>query len=343
MVVISLTEAPLQTTMLHLTAAARTYFNLGISAATRRAYTASLQKYITFCYQTRQQAVPATEETLLLFATHLAQQGLSHSTIQVYLSAVRYFHIAAGEYSTSTTQTTPRMNQLLKGIRKSQAMTRQSTQRQPITFQIMESLYTVLSKHTGGYYNMMIWAACCTAYFGLLRVSEFTSPANHSNTTNTLQLADVALDSRTEPKMIRLTLKQSKTDQFRQGTQIHLGATNHHVCPVQALVRYLANRGGTPGPLFILPNKKPLTRAMFSTALTKALKELNMDSTHFNTHSFRIGAATSAKQAGISDSHLKALGRWKSDAYLKYIRLSPQDLAKLSQALVSVSTSTPPP
>ena len=42
-----------------------------------------------------------------------------------------------------------------------------------------------------------------------------------------------------------------------------------------------------------------------------------MDHCQFNTHSFRNGAATSAKYAGVSDSHLKAFGRWRSDAYLK--------------------------
>ena len=76
---------------------------------------------------------------------------------------------------------------------------------------------------------------------------------------------------------------------------------------------------------------------MFRTALKKALKELNLNPSHFNTHSFRIGAATSAKQAGISDSHLKAMGRWRSDAYLKYIRVSSQDMAKLSKTLASTS------
>ena len=47
--------------------------------------TTSLQKYTTFCSQTKQQALPVSEETWLLFATHFVQQGFSHSTMQVYL------------------------------------------------------------------------------------------------------------------------------------------------------------------------------------------------------------------------------------------------------------------
>ena len=93
-------------------------------------------------------------------------------------------------------------------------------------------------------------------------------------------------------------------------------------------MKYLVRRGGTPGPLFVWPNNKALTKASFSSAINKAFQKLHMDPHDFNTHSFRIGDATSAKQAGMSDSHLKALGRWRSDAYLCYIRLSPQDQAE---------------
>jgi len=70
-------------------------------------------------------------------------------------------------------------------------------------------------------------------------------------------------------------------------------------------------RGGIPGPLFLFCDNESLTRASFYAALDRVLKELHLDPSLFNTHSFRIGAVTSAEQAGVSDSHLKALGGWK--------------------------------
>ena len=52
-------------------------------------------------------------------------------------------------------------------------------------------------------------------------------------------------------------------------------------------------------------------------------------------HSFKIGAATSARQAGIADMHIKKLGQWKSDAYQHYISILLQQLANLSKLLLS--------
>ena len=77
----------------------------------------------------------------------------------------------------------------------------------------------------------------------------------------------------------------------------------------------------------MLQNGKMLTRSMFSVAIHKVLLELKLNPQCFNTHSFRIGAATSAKQTEMSDAYLKALGSWKSHAYLKYVRLSLQEMA----------------
>ena len=90
----------------------------------------------------------------------------------------------------------------------------------------MEHLDIVLSKHPDHYKDIIIWAACCLAYFGLLRVSEFTtSSPDHFESSTDLLLSDVALDNRASPTTIKITLKQSKNDQFRAGTTIYLGKT----------------------------------------------------------------------------------------------------------------------
>jgi len=75
-------------TMSQLSAAAQTYFSMGISTVTKKAYRSGLQKYVSFCSQINQPPIPVSEDILLLFVTHLAQQNLSYATIQVYLSAV---------------------------------------------------------------------------------------------------------------------------------------------------------------------------------------------------------------------------------------------------------------
>ena len=106
----SLSESSSLLSLHQLNAAAQSYFDLGISDATRKAYKTGLNKYRTFCSQFKQSAVPATEDTLVLFITHLAKQQLSYSTIQVYLSAVRYLHVANQEYQTFTAQITPQIN-----------------------------------------------------------------------------------------------------------------------------------------------------------------------------------------------------------------------------------------
>ena len=61
-----------------------------------------------------------------MFVSHLAQEGLSHTTIKVYLSAVRYQHITAGFYNEFASHLTPKLEMVLKGIKKDMA-SRQNT------------------------------------------------------------------------------------------------------------------------------------------------------------------------------------------------------------------------
>ena len=122
-----------------LGARAEAYFHQGVSPATKKAYRTGLRKFNSFCTQARRKAIPASENTLLLFSTYLASQNLSSSTIQVYLSAVRNAHVAKGQYNQFKSQLTPRLYQVIKGIQKTQCITKSPKTRQPITFKILIS------------------------------------------------------------------------------------------------------------------------------------------------------------------------------------------------------------
>ena len=200
---------------------------------------------------------------------------------------MRYSHVTTSEATTFDTLITPRLRYVLKGIRRTCTLTHQPRERLPITFHVMKRLHTVFSKHPTSYKDVMNWAACCLAYFGLLRVSEFTTASpDFFNHSTDLLLSDVALYSRTSPTMVQITLKQCKNDRFQVGNQVCLDKTSHAICPVKALVQYLTIRGSTPGPLFLLPNKQALTRIYFSKVLDKAFGDLHMSPHQFNTHSF---------------------------------------------------------
>ena len=132
-------------------------------------------------------------------------------------------------------------------------------------------------------------------FFGFLRSSEFTVPAqDYFDNSIHLSPQDIAIDCRHSPSMIKISIKQSKTHPFRQGIDLYLSKTGKDICPVKGILPYLAICGNQPGSLFMGNDGKMLTRQIFSTELDYILSKLKIDKGSYNTHSFRIGAVTSA-------------------------------------------------
>ena len=69
------------------------------------------------------------------------------------------------------------------------------------------------------------------------------------------------------------------------------------------------------------------------SSFLRAPRSAGMDPGHCSGHSFRIGTATVAAAAGLSDSLIQTMGRWKSGAFLSYIRTPSKVLCTASAAL----------
>lgn len=180
----------------------------------------------------------------------------------------------------------------------------------------------------------MLWAAFLVCFFGFFRAGEITIP-NMSAYDSSIHLSfsDIALDNIAAPTMVKIRIKCSKTDPFRHGVDVHLGKTLQTLCPVTALLNYLAIRGNRPGLLFHFRDNSPLTKTKLTSNLRRLLNQVGIDSSLYAGHSFRIGAATAAAAKGVEDSLIQTLGRWKSSAYLSYVRLPPDHLAAISRII----------
>ncbi len=152
-----------------------------------------------------------------------------------------------------------------------------------------------------------------------------------------LSPSDIQVDDRHHPSYLRVTLRQSKTDVFGTGVSIYVGATTSILCPVAAVLSYLARRPPVPGPLFLLEDGSPLSRQVLMLNVRQTLMRAGMDVTNFKGHSFRIRAATTAALAGISDANIQLHGRWNSSAFTRYIRSPTTHLLSISQTLTHTS------
>ena len=263
--------------------------------------------------------------------TYLAKT-LKHNTIKCYLSAVKHLHLKNN--LPLRLESFERLQYIMRGIRRSQGDSEKV--RKPITPAHLQLFYQLLQPgFANNADNKMIWAAICLAFFGFLRVSEFTSsPTSEEN--KTLTPADCSFNTVNNQEIMHIRLKSSKTDPFLKGTTLTIGGTDHEICPVTALREYLAIRGTARGPLFMYKSGKSLSQQLFTREVRFLLSKGGLDEHEFAGHSFRIGAATAAAAANVPTWLIKALRRWSSDCFERYVRTPDSTFAQASRNILQL-------
>ena len=95
---------------------------------------------------------------------------------------------------------------------------------------------------------------------------------------------DIQVDNRASPTLIQVRIKASKTDPFRHGVTLHIGATNGPLCPVAAVLSYMVARGSAAGPLFTWADGRYLTREKFVSRVRAALDAASLVAKNFAEH-----------------------------------------------------------
>ena len=187
----------------------------------------------------------------------------------------------------------------------------------PIVKPMLERLMLTLV-HTGTdhYRQHLFQAMFALAFYAFLRIGEITIRGNDKHNAHLIEKNPNEMQT----GHLELKLISYKDSQGQPFSLSVMEAQGQGPCPVSAMQAYLQVRGDRPGPLFQYVTGHTVLRNDVNRELGRALQFCDLHPTNFNGHSFRIGPATTAAQLGLSDSQIRTLGRWKSDAFKEHTR-----------------------
>ena len=286
---------------------------------TRKNLRIQWESFVLFCVYFKLCFLPASTDTIQLYAQFLSRSFDSVSSIRNYLSGVKTVHHLLGFTFEDINQFL--INFTLKGISRLKCHT--VKQAYPVTPLLLFRMYKSLDFDVAE--NRVYWCLFLFAFFLLARKSNLV-PTVHQDIAKhkCLLRSDVTFMDHN----LLVTMNWSKTIQFGERIlQTPLLYLPHSpLCPVTAYRSMIDIVKARPEDcLFLLPNGRPITYYLFQKKFRSVLDDIGLDSTLYSSHSFRRGFATLAFKKNISADEIQLLGDWRSDAYKRYISLDVSD------------------
>lgn len=242
--------------------------------------------------------------TMELWIAELSRNGKSHGSILTHISGIR--HRCKGRGIDASTLDSPRVKLMMKGIKRVSA----KGDKKPCLAMTHSELQKLccITETLDSFMHNSLTAMLAMAFYGFLRPSEYCiSPAKH-----TLCWGDVKYGkSRRAIQLEFKTYKHSHT----QATVTLTAMPGDITCPVEAMLRYRRSQRGRNKDTTLFKFTTEEFRAHFNSLCVRAGVR-----TQLTPHSLRRGGVTWATKAGWPDARIKAHGRWKSNAYMGYVR-----------------------
>lgn len=289
-----------------LQATADNLIHNSVAPTTRRSYSLAVKGLSDFCKEHKIKD-KFSAKTIELYVAHLAKKGMKASTIRSALSAVRH-HCNSNYIEISFD--TPRLQLLLKGVRRRN----DSIAIRPnhvVKVRQLQKICNSADKLFSPQQALMIKAMFALSFFALLRPSE----AYHTSTTPEHQLRRSSI--RVRQKKIKITFSSFKHSSGSTTITVERKLFLD-ICPVLLLQSYLSANSGIAqqeGSIVLFH----CSRAEAHSWLQRCVADAGIKS-RLTLHSFRRGGATWYAGQGLTDAKLKAFGRWKSNAYLVYVK-----------------------
>ncbi|XP_062611724.1 uncharacterized protein LOC134273549 [Saccostrea cucullata] len=222
---------------------------------TNKSYFNAFKRWENFIKVQGHSALPASPMHVALYLTHLLQNGSSQHPVNVAVYAIKWAHECAGLPD-------PTKNSYVSSLQEAarRKASRAVQKKEPITKDVLIEL---CDKFIDENYLLIVrnLTMILFCFAGFLRFDEAIS----------LTFNDVIVHD----EYLVLCIKKSKTDQYRQVSEVLVAKGSTSACPVNMYKKYLELLG---------------------------------------IHSLRAGGATVAANSNVDERCLKKHGRWRSDS-----------------------------
>ena len=260
----------------------------------------------------------------------------------------------------------PLLSSFLKGLRDHEDPSKRSY---PVNITILRHMWTVLwTNHpTAGAANRHVCNLSIVAFYWLLRPAEYT-PSTGQGRSQAFRFCDVVF---TVGDVVRLATHPSLNDVHEssvtsaaltftdqkngvRGEQVAQRANSDKLmCPVKALFRLTQHlrdhHAPATTPLYTYYDNANQARKVTARFVTNGLRHsaeslqrsTGIDWTLLSARSLRPGGATALMCSNTDPTWIQLLGRWKSDAMLRYLRIQAHvNAAHFSQKMLDHGSFT---
>ena len=282
---------------------------------------------------------------------------LAASTIDNYLFGIR-FHLKASGRDCDFLQSYPLLQaKKALSIQCRQRKAVSETGSLPVSMAMIQKYKQ--RKSTEVMENHGIFVALILAFTLLLHISEYTVVPNANQMPHHLRAQDIifTVDGVQIPSHIfkkghsrlmtgvTIKLRSCKNDQGGIGHTFSFQRRNvvqeNTQCLCFILAQWAIRARLSENDLFLSYRQQwQVTPAKVSTAVKFMARMEGFDEKRFSSHSLRYGGATALAAAGTPDSWIQTFGRWRSLAFLKYIKLSGRIFQQIQNVVMNESTVT---
>lgn len=282
------------------------FASVHLRKGTRRAYGASQRKFAKFCDSIGVDCTRTLSESTLCKAAIDFCRTCKVTSLPQYFSAVAKYYKNAGHGELPRNEL---FRQTCKGLKNFFGQVDKIEPMHALTLEDLGRIFDQLD--LGNFEDVTFWACLTTAFFGLLRVSEYIDGA--------LQHQHVRVTS----QGVILTIPFSKTT--LHPVEVRLSARDDFLCPLKAVEHYQLFKGKSSEvskyPFFLAKPRSsdPLRKSSFIAKLKGHVKALGLNPANYSGHSMRRGGCTAMFLAGVNETFIAAHGRWRSLEYRKYL------------------------